>query len=119
MQFVIDNDIILRAGAEKDIFYYDYESCSLKDSKPDTWSVQFVNIPVTKVMREFIISLNDRQMLFRFRDIDDERLRSYFWVWFDDDGVNSSHWAEFRDKYYLDAVKKWCMDNGISYRTEI
>lgn len=34
---------------------------------------------------------------------------------FDYDGVNSSRWHEYEEKYRIDLITAWCEENGISY----
>ncbi len=116
MQFIIDRDILHLAEYGTEEYYFDYDSYRINRTKPDIYSVRFIHIPEITAMRAFINSQNDRQLIEHFRGIDDDRFSSHFLTFFDDDGINSSHWHEFEEKYYLDAVTGWCEENGISYR---
>ena len=119
MQLTICDDTLLKAESNDTLFFFDYSTFALVDSaesRDSSGIIPFVHIPQVRVMRAYVHSLNNRSTENRFRDLDDREYRQYFWKVFDDDGWQSECWLTFERQYCLDAVIRWCEENGIGYR---
>ena len=76
----------------------------------------FPKIRQVDIQRAYVESLNDRNIKNRFRNMSDEEFWHYFWRLFDDDGIWSSDYMKFEEKFYLKAIIDWCDSNGVFYR---
>ena len=122
-QLLITPDVLLKIDADLwedggDRFFFDYDSYEIR-SKDEinefSYSIPLVHVPQVAVMKAFIADLNNRKISTVFNDLSDKEIWSKFWIFFDDDGVNSSRWHEYEQKYRIDLITAWCEENGISY----
>ena len=127
MIFIIDEEIYNKTHyclyePLNDIrFYFDYANYNLwdvADIENVEGMIPFVRIREVDVMKEFIVSLNDRKLLSKFTPLSDKEFWHQFWKCFDDDSVKSERWGEYDRNFRMDSIVKWCKENGIAYKLE-
>lgn len=122
-QLLITPDVLLKIDADLwedggDRFFFDYDSYEIRpkdEINEFSYSIPLVHVPQVAVMKSFVADLNNRKISTVFKDLSDKEIWSKFWIFFDDDGVNSSRWHEYEEKYRIDLITAWCEENGISY----
>lgn len=128
MIFIIDEEIYNKThyclyDPLNDIrFYFDYANYNLwdvADIENVEGMIPFVRIREVDVMKEFIVSLNDRKLLSKFTPLSDKEFWHQFWKYFDDDSVKSERWGEYDRNFRMDSIVKWCKENGIAYKLEV
>ena len=126
-QLVITSDVMSKVYYDlwedsEDRYFFDYDSYEIrkKDEIVDgSYVIPLVHISQAAVMKEFIVSLNDRRLIQVFKPLSDEEVWSRFWTYFDDDGLRSSRWHEYEENYCKKFIIDWCGKNGISYRMDL
>ena len=104
---------------EEDSIFFDYDTYgfySKEDLQEGSYYIPLVHEPEVVAMKEYIKSLNDKSIIKVFKELSDKEIWGNFWNYFDDDGEKSYMWHQYKDKYCLDLMTKWCDENGISYR---
>lgn len=128
MIFIIDGEIYNKTHYSsyeplKDIrFYFDYTNYNLwdvTDIENPEGMVPFIRIREVDVMKAFVISLNNKQLLSKFNSIPDKEIWEQFWKYFDDDSIKSERWSEFDRNYRIEFIVKWCKENGIAYKLDL
>ena len=127
-QLIISSDIMLMVVYDlwedaEDRYFFDYDSYEIRSKdelvEGNSYVIPLVHIPEVVVMKEFIVSLNDRRIIKEFRSLSPKETWSRFWIYFDDDGILSSRWGKFDEDYRKKLIIDWCENNGISYRMEL
>ena len=127
-QLIITSDIMLMVVYDlwedvEDRYFFDYDSYEIRSKdelvEGNSYVIPLVHIPEVVVMKEFIVSLNDRRIIKEFRFLSPKETWSRFWIYFDDDGILSSRWGKFDEDYRKKLIIDWCENNGISYRMEL
>ena len=128
MLFVIDDEIYAKTHyclyePLNDIrFYFDYADYRLWDAayiENAEGMVPFIRIREVDVMRAYIGSLNNRNLSSIFDPLPDKEAWSKFWVYFDDDGIESERWGKFERNYRIERLVEWCKENGIAYKLDL
>ena len=81
--------------------------------------VPFIRIREVDVMRAYIGSLNNRNLSSIYDPLPDKEAWSKFWVYFDDDGIESERWGKFERNYRIERLVEWCKENGIAYKLDL
>ncbi|MBR5974995.1 MAG: hypothetical protein IK020_07415 [Clostridiales bacterium] len=126
-QFVITSEILLKVVCglwedSEDRFFFDYDTYEIRekdDLVEGSYTIPLVHVSQVTVMKDFIVSLNNRKLIEEFRTLSDQEAWSRFWIHFDDDGPLSSRWHEFEENYCKKLITDWCENNGISFRMDL
>ena len=123
-QLFITSDILLKVEYDLwedgyDRFFFDYDTYEFKSKGEildSSYSIPLIHVSQVSVMKAFINDLNDRKMSAAFKELSDKELWSRFWLFFDDDGIKSSRWHEYENRFCQNLITNWCKESEISYR---
>ncbi len=130
--FQITSDVLKKVWNSSDELLYSvkdgkvYNACDFADVEgPAGFSqsqyflnlgyIPFASVSNNEVLRAYAQTINNSKIKESIEQTDDDLYTDVFWKYFNLYPDMLEEYKNFEEKYVLNKVEKWCIDNGLKY----
>ena len=77
--------------------------------------IPFASVSNNEVLRAYAQTINNSKIKESIEQTDDDLYTDVFWKYFNLYPDMLEEYKNFEEKYVLNKVEKWCIDNGLKY----
>ena len=77
--------------------------------------IPYFNVKRYELAKEYVLSLNNKKLTEKFKNLEDKDIVEYFWKCFNVYPALFENFEEYQNKFILDKAESWCKEHNINY----